>query len=319
MVMDMSIFDECDVEYSVGTEILDKNFYERGKDSPSNTWGLIVSRRLVASFRNVRILRKHGLISRKDMFQIFIRSPKVAVPVALITMLAAIASLPLMAVVSLWLFCVPLALGGAAGILAQISGTQQNFMKELIDKINKEFTKDNTGRVDFIWDDHDLYEFASSLSGSNGRDTKKKLFELVSKYPNEVIARINELHTMKEEIPKSAETSQIVLADMERTLKKLFDMRDTPETDHILSQVRKVLNDRIHRENMKDMGVSVEKMSKILDFVNKEEAKGKETQAIKSTADVSSVVDELNSVSDKPENAMVRITAGPFSTKAMRK
>ena len=306
----MNVIDECDVEYAMRTNLPDSRFYERGSKKTNNTWSLIVSRRIVPSLKTFRALRKHGLISRwkhyKAIAQFFNFSIGAGIGVLttiVLTTLSTVALLltgtyplivALIALIILW-YGMSITLG--------VSGKNQPPLSELL----KEVLPDNTynrRKIELPWKEQEIYELAKTLSkADSNEDMKKTLFDLLSEYPKEANERINELFKMKEEVPENTAESEMVLSEIDGMLDKLFDMRDAPENAKIAEQVKQVFWTQVNRKKMSKIGVSVEKLAEIADFVNKSAKDDSASKPGKNEPEVSEMVNELNNVEVEYETA----------------
>lgn len=298
----MKIFDECDIEYSVNYSAWDSNFYERGTGQKKKTWSLHVARKLVSSSKTFRILRKYGVISRRERLWAFITSPVFSlitcITLAIITL---ILFAFLIVTLQTWAAFGSLFFAAITILSIAIADEDEKFLKKIADRIDKDFNKNSRRRVEIDESEKEVYDFVKTLSSSKDEDAtklKKTLFELVMQYPAEVNEQINELYKMKDEIPEDAEGSQVVIADVDRMIEKLFHMRDTSENLQIYSQVIHVLNEAIRKEKTEQMGISVERLSEIADFLNKAEQENKipELALTKNSGEVSALVSEMNNV-----------------------
>ena len=313
----MSVLDECDIEYSVETDLSNSVFYERDKNRPNVSWGLIVSRKLVASLKTLRALWKYGVISRKEKIWLTISSPMLCHTVAAVSFVCAFMALLLMiATMTIWPGQLSLAFMGIGLFTVPVGSVGRKILKKVKDRLDEQFNIEGAGRIELDWSEQDLYEIAKSLSNSHDGDDvklKKMLFELVVPYPADANERINELYKTKEAVPAEAEGSEVVLSDVDKLLEKLFRMRDSSENLQIISQAKKLLREAIRREKTEQMGVSVEKLSEIADFVNKAEHDGRIPKPVKTQSNekVSVVVNEMNNVSNEPEGETASFTVDP--------
>lgn len=294
MVLILNILDECDAEYVVKISLSDSVFYEKGKNKSNNTWGLRVIRKITRTSKNIRVLFQHRLISRWEMFRAISslgNSP-------LIMCVASVGGL----FGSLGLYFLPIPIMLATSLLsfalfvfaAALEGSKSKFLAELFDRANKKLAHSNERRIELPWKEQELYEFAKALSEKDSQeDVKKQLFDVLSKYPTETNEKINELFKMKEAVPKNIEEGQIVLSDVDEMIDKLFDIRDTSSSGAD-AQVRQIMHDAIKKEKMENMGISVEKLSEIADFVNNLEAENKTLNFTRDNLEVSTMVNEMN-------------------------
>ena len=325
VIIVMSVLDECDIEYSVETDLSNSVFYERDKNRPNVSWGLKVARKLVMSSKTLRALWKHGLISRKEKIWLTISSPMLCYTVAAVSFVCAfIAFLLMFVTITAWIGLMSLALMGIGLLAVPVYSIGDRILKKIKDRLNEQFNIEGAGRIELDWSEQDLYEIAKSLSNSHDEDDvklKKMLFELVVPYPADANERINELYKTKESVPKKAEGSEVVLSDVDGLLEKLFRMRDSSENLQIISQVKHVLREAIRREKTEQMGVSVEKLSEIADFVNKAEQEKRIPEPVltKNSREVAAVVSEMNNVDEGPESEMVSFTVGPLLIQRRRK
>ena len=298
----MSILDDCDVEYSVETDLSDDKFYERGKERSTNSWGLKVARKIVMSSKTLRALRKHGFISRKEKIWLVSSSPVLCCTLVIASFVCALIAFVIMtATMTVWSSLLSLAFVGV-GIAAVIVGSTEGIiLKKIKDRVDEQLNTKSASRIELHWGELDLYEIAKSLSKSHDGDAvklKKTLFELLSEYPADVNERINELYKTKKSIPEEVEGREMLLSDVDKLLEKLFRMRDTSENLQIINQAKHVLRESVRREKMEQMGVSVEKLSEIADFVSKaeEEKMVPEPALTKNSREVSALVNEMNNV-----------------------
>lgn len=305
--MNMSVLDECDIEYSVDYSTWDSKFYERETGKKKKTWSLHVARKLVTSSKTLRILSKHGVISRREKLWAFITSPVFSLAACV---MSAITSFVLFAFVvatlQTWAIFGSVFFLGIMLFSILISDTDERFLTKIADRIDKEFNKNSRGRVEIDQGEKEVYDFVRTLSRSQDEDAaklKKTLFELVMQYPAEVNKQINELYKMKEGIPEDAggsdaEVSEAVLSDVNQMLEKLFSMRDTSENLQIVNQIKHVLEEAVRQEKTEQMGISVKKLSEIVDFLSKAEQENKvpEPGLPKNSREVSALVSEMNNV-----------------------
>ena len=209
----MSILDDCDIEYSVDYTTSDSSFYERGTGRKKTTWSLHVTRKLVASSKTLRILRKYGVISRRERLWAFITSPVFSLVTGLVSATIGF-SLTLFAFLittaQMWAALGFLFFTGIAILSIVISDIDEKFLKKISNRLDKDFNRNSRGRVEIDQSEKEVYDFVKSLSRSKDEDAaklKKTLFELVTQYPDEVNEQINDLYKMKEEISEDAEGS----------------------------------------------------------------------------------------------------------------
>lgn len=307
MVMDMSIFDECDVEYSVSTDLPDSQFYERGNSKSNNTWSLIVSRRVLLSWKtlralrkHLRALRKHGQTSRwkyyKAIAQFFNFGIGAGIGVLITIVLTTLSTVALLVTGTYPLIAALVALAifwYGMGITLGVFGKNRPQLSELLKEVLPENAYSRR-KIELPWKEQEIYELAKTLSkADSNEDTKKALFDLLSEYPTEANERINELFKMKEEVPENTAESEMVLSEIDGMLDKLFDMRDTPESAKIAEQVKQVLRKQVNSEKMSKIGVSVEKLAEISEFLDNSNEQTV-LNVSHNSGDVSVVVNELN-------------------------
>lgn len=324
VIIVMSVLDECDIEYSVDIDLSDSEFYERGKELSNNSWGLKVARKIVMSSKTFRALRKHGLLSLKEKIWLVGSSPILCATVILSSMCALVASCLVITPMTVWTGLLLLAFLGISITAVIVGSAGDKIVKNIEDRVNERLNINNAGRIELDWSEQDLYGIARSLSNSHDGDDvklKKMLFELVVPYPADANERINELYKTKEDVPEKAEGSEVVLSDVDGLLEKLFRMRDSSENLQIISQVKHVLWEAIRREKTEQMGVSVEKLSEIADFVNKAEQEKRIPEPVltKNSREVAAVVSEMNNVDEEPESDMISFTVGPLLIQRRRK
>lgn len=316
VVIVMSVLDDCDIEYSVETDLSlsDDKFYERGKERSTNSWGLKVARKIVMSSKTLHALRKHGLISLKEKIWLISSSPVLCCTLAIASFAGALISFFIMAVtMTLWSCLLSLAFVGIGIAAAIVGSTEGKILKKIEDRVDEQLNIKSASRIEFHWCEQDLYVIAKNLSKSYDGDAvklKKTLFELLSEYPTDVNERINELHKMKKSIPEEIEGREMVLSDVDKLLEKLFRMRDSSENLQIISLVKYVLKESKRREKMEQMGVSVEKLSEIADFVSKAEQEDRIPEPTRNNEEVSALVNELNNADKGTEREMENIVAG---------
>lgn len=300
VVIVMSVLDDCDIEYSVETDLSDDKFYERGKERSTNSWGLKVARKIVMSSKTLRALRKHGFISRKEKIWLVSSSPVLCCTLAITSFVCALISFIIMtATMTVWSSLLSLAFVGVGTAAVIVGSTQGIILKKIKDRVDEQLNTKSASRIELHWGELDLYEIAKSLSKSHDGDAvklKKTLFELLSEYPAEVNERINELYKTKKSIPEEVEGREMVLSDVDKLLEKLFRMRDSSENLQIVNQVRHVLRESARRKKMEQMGISVEKLSQIADFLNKAEQEKKIPEPKRNNEELSALVSEMNNV-----------------------
>lgn len=308
----MDIFDECDTEYAVKTDISNNaKFYERGEIISNSTWGLTVIRKLMNTSKTIRALRKKGLISRWETFAALCNLPKYATilstALCVVGISPAILFLIILANPTLSFLYIPtLSFIALFSVLSWVFLVtvykEENFADKFFEKIHKKLKTNSERRIELPWKEQELYEFTKNLSKKTDQDEiKKTLFELLSEYPTEVNDRINELFKIKEENLEQSTKSTMFSSDIDGMLDKLFDMRDTPETAKIVEQVKQTLNDAINKEEMEKASVSVEKLSKIANFVNNSEEERKVSKLVKDNAEILTVLSAMNNVAPEYE------------------
>lgn len=281
----MSSIDEYDATYSV-ERLYDSRFYKRGEVAPSVNDSLKVTRTFLPSWKNFRLWRKRGLLSRWDAVRFF------AVKNLAYNSVLSFFAPPLFSVLSgaavymllfsfLDSFQTTFLVSGLVAILSTVLlipiviflDTRTD--KAMMDKI-PEFKK-TSRKITFPYRGNgSLSKLVAEKAYDLLDDSEKaSLFSLMEWYSEDVNDQLNKAIEAKDNAESSVNgvPAEKVFRDFDTLIDRLFDLRDTDQNKEVLSQMEKILERAVIRSKNAELGDSLHQLSEISEFLNIAERK----------------------------------------------
>lgn len=300
--------DVYDVEYSIEEEC-DSVFYERDtKDDTSKV--LKITQSLSLTLKNLKLLRKNGLLSRWNYFRILFNKKEeeshllgalsllmlVGTSLGLLWLLLNVSAekstlLPFLSIAT--------TLGGGIFTSLFLSVYSRTIFKNnLPEKFRKKFSY-----ISIPESNKDLYELVQKTEEYKlNHSEEEALFNLAQKYPHEANEQINKLMKLKDKVPvdeKDSDTALDVFDDTDKMLDELFAMRDSEESKQVLKDVETILKAASHRKKIEELGVSMEELAEVSDFLKNAKAeKPTDSTSVSQTSRISEIVENMNTAGE---------------------
>lgn len=300
--------DVYDVEYFIEEEC-DSVFYERDtKDDTSKV--LKITQSLSLTFKNLKLLRKNGLLSRWNYLRILFNKKEEesylfgALPLFMVFgtflgLLWLIFNVNAEKSVLLPFLSIATTIGSAIFTLFFLGVHSRTILKNnLPEKFRKKFSY-----ISIPESNKDLYELVQKTEEYELNSSEKEaLFNLAQKCPYEANERINKLMKLKDKVPvgeKDSDTALDIFDDADKMLDELFAMRDSKESKQVLKDVETILKAASHRKKVEELGVSMEELAEVSDFLKNAKAeKPTDPASVSQTSGISEIVENMNNAGE---------------------
>ena len=278
----MSSIDEYDATYSV-ERLYDSRFYKRGEATPSTNDSLKVTRTFLPSWKNFRLWRKRGLLSRWDAVRFFavksLADSSGSVLSFFAPLLFSVFSGAITYMLSFsfigsfqttFLVSALVAILSAVLLIPIFIFLDERTDKAMMDKI-PEFKK-TSRKITFPYmSNRSLSKLVMEKAYDLLNDSEKaSLFSLMEWYSEDVNDQLNKAMDAKDNAKNSVNgvPAEKVFRDFDILIDKLFDLRDVDQNEEVLGQMKKILEQAVIRSKRAELGDSLQNLSEISEFLN---------------------------------------------------
>jgi len=293
---------DYDVEYAL-EECPESVFYDKGnaRSIPHASKMLKITQSLSFTIKNLKLLRKNGFLSRWSYLRILFNKKEEEKPY--LSLLLIFATFTTSTVVYLLLSLITGVLAllllfsifAGLGILAFGLFFMHEWSKVLFKNKLPEQFKEKVSYISIPKNKKDLYELVKNIKELElNHSEKEALFNVAEKYPYEANEQINKLMKLKEKIPTISDNDKDTLSifdDTEKMIEELFAIRDSDENKKVINQVESILKTATERKKLEKIGVSVEELAEVSEFLEK--MKTKSTSDFQNSG-VSEVIANIN-------------------------
>lgn len=310
----MSSIGEYDVTYSV-ERLYNSRFYKRGEVASSVNDSLKVTRTFLPSWKNFRLWRKRGLLSRWDAVRLFAVKGLAnnSVLPFFAPFLSIIFSGAITYMLTFWFigsFQTTFLVSGVVAAFFVVSVLpififlNKRTDKAMIDKI-PEFKK-TSRKITFPYRGNgSLSKLVAEKAYDLLDDSEKaSLFNLMEWYSEDVNDQLNKAMDAKDNAKNSVNDvpAKNIFRDFDILIDRLFDLRDTDQNEEVLCQMKKILEQAVIRSKRAELGDSLQNLSEISEFLNtfeflntdgRKNSRGNESSSREfSSVEVSELLDE---------------------------
>lgn len=281
----MSSIGEYDVKYDF-EKLYGSRFYKRGEAIPSANDSLKVTRTFLPSWKNFRLWRKQGLLSRWDVVRFFV--VKNSTNNSVLSFFAPLFFSVFSGAITYMLtfsfigsFQDTFLVSGLVSLLSVVLllpifvFLDKRTDKEMPSKLPK--FRETSRKITFPYmSNRSLSKLVVDKAYNLLDDSEKaSLFGVMEWYSEDVNDQLNKAIEAKDnaESSVSGDSAKEVFRDFDTLIDRLFDLRDTDQNKEVLSQMEKILERAVIRSKNAELGDSLHQLSEISEFLNNTERK----------------------------------------------
>lgn len=318
----MSSINEYDATYSV-ERLYDSRFCKRGEAIPSANGSLKVTRTFLPSWKNFRLWRKRGLLSRWDAVRFFAVKSLSDSSGSVLSFFAPFLSAIFSGAITYMLtfsfigsFQDAFLVSGLVALLSVVLVLpififlNKRTNKAMMDKI-PEF-KETSRKITFPYRGNGslsklVIEQAYDLLDDS---EKASLFSLMEWYSEDVNDQLNKAMDAKDNAENSVNgvPAKKVFRDFDALIDQLFKLRDTDQNKEVLSQMEKILERAVIRSKNAELGDSLKHLSEVSEFLNEVDVRDAEIKG--SVSNEFSAVDVSELLNEQGDANAIYVPAG---------
>lgn len=307
--------DSYDVEYSIEENFNRIFHHSKTHKIPGLSRTLKIARSFSLTTKNLKLLRKNGHLSRWDYFRMLFNKKLESFPffsgiTSILLSTAAVFFIAYLligliegAISALLFFPVLFSVGLVGfGMLKYFNEYANSILQR---KLPQQF-KRKTHQIIASFDNQSLYGLIENIKEYElTHSERRELFNIAEKYPDEANEQIDKLMKLKESIPvenTENDSALNIFSDTDKMLDELFDIRDSYDSKKLLEATESLLKSAVERKKIEKLGVSVEELSEVSEYLEKMKEENQSTQDKAHSEEVSQTLAEMNKALDVFEN-----------------